>query len=347
MVDGQCEQTCLVVRAVRALDIMVDHSRTVAVMAGLGLGLTLAWRGCARAQGPGHCSAQTVEERRLEPSGRPKYTFYVSPHEISRIPNLIEEVFSRYFRALTAEEVAAGEVADFVWLHKSTKATDKLRESAAVCSLLSGFEVMEDKRNLALLQQRMEVPTLESYVCETPARLTHWCQRQFSEGGECGMWMVKDAGGNGGDGLWVLTRENWTETVAQVEQHSSNARSGAGPIVYVVQKYVERPLLWPDGCKFHFRCYVVLTATMEFYIYRNAFAHVANKPFCTTYDALSDGTRSGSGDGNGFDKEVHITNCSQNIHDASQFHRYPQVNLQSDYPIVWKNMIVLFADLAR
>ena len=50
---------------------------------------------------------------------------------------------------------------------------------------------------------------------------------------------------------------------------------------------------------------------------------------------------------NGFDKEVHITNCSQNIHDASQFHRYPQVDLLSDYPVVWKNMITLFADLAR
>ena len=320
---------------------------TVVVIAGLGLGLTLAWRACTRTNSSRVEKAAAAELQDSEPREDPKYTFYVSPHEISRIPKLIEEVFSGYFRALSAEEMAAGKVADFVWLHKATKATEKLRESAAVCSLLSGFEVMEDKRNLALLQQRMEVPTLESYVCETPERLAHWCRRQFREGGGDGMWMVKDAGGNGGDGLWVLTRENWGETVAQVEQHSSNARSGAGPIVYVVQKYVERPLLWPDGCKFHFRCYVVLTASMDFYIYRNAFAHVANKPFGTDYDASSSATSSGKVDGNGFDKEVHITNCSQNIHDASQFHRYPQVNLEADYPVVWKNMIALFADLGR
>ena len=86
---------------------------------------------------------------------------------------------------------------------------------------------------------------------------------------------------------------------------------------------------------------------MDFYIYRNAFAHVANKPFGTDYDASSSATSSGKVDGNGFDKEVHITNCSQNIHDASQFHRYPQVNLEADYPVVWKNMIALFADLGR
>lgn len=319
---------------------MPDRCGTVTVLAGVGLGLTLAWQACTRPNGSRAENCSDVGHKDQTSRKTAKCKFYVSPHEISRIPNLIDEVFSEYLRPLSVEEIAAGEPADFVWLHKATKATARLRESAAVCSLLSGFEVLEDKRNLALLQQRMKVPTLKSYVCETPARLTDWCRQQFCTGGVGGMWMVKDAGGNGGDGLWVLTSENWMETVAQVEHHSNNARAGADPIVYVVQKYVERPLLWPDGCKFHFRCYVVLTATMDFYIYRNAFAHVANRPFGTAYDASS-------GDGNGFDKEVHITNCSQNIHDPSQFHRYPQVNLPSDYPVVWENMIALFADLAR
>ena len=51
--------------------------------------------------------------------------------------------------------------------------------------------------------------------------------------------------------------------------------------MYVIQEYVARPLLWPDGCKFHFRIYAVLSATMAVHIYRRAFAHVANKPFRT------------------------------------------------------------------
>jgi hypothetical protein len=317
-----------------------SSSGRLKTLSGLGVGLAV-WRACACARAVGSSSGGGDESR-----SSPQHTFYVSPHEISRIPNLVKEAFSQQLRALSAEEIAAGATADFVWLHKATKTTEALRECASVCSLLSGFEVMEDKRNLALLQQRMEVPTLQSYVCESPAKLTEWCRRQFEDAGGAagGMWMVKDAGGNGGDGLWVLTSENWRETAAEVEQHSNNTHSSADPIVYVVQKYVERPLLWPDGCKFHFRCYCVLTATMDFYIYRDAFAHVANKPFRTAYDP---GESGGAVRGNGFDKEVHITNCSQNIHDASQFHRYPQVNLPRDYPVVWENMKRLFADLAR
>ena len=68
------------------------------------------------------------------------------------------------------------------------------------------------------------------------------------------------------------------EVCAAVEAHSSASREA---IVYVIQEYVARPLLWPDGCKFHFRIYVVLSATMAVHIYRKAFAHVANKPFRT------------------------------------------------------------------
>ena len=68
------------------------------------------------------------------------------------------------------------------------------------------------------------------------------------------------------------------EVCAAVEAHSSASRE---PIVYVIQEYVARPLLWPDGCKFHFRIYAVLSATMAVHIYRKAFAHVANKPFRT------------------------------------------------------------------
>ena len=75
---------------------------------------------------------------------------------------------------------------------------------------------------------------------------------------------------------WPLLHQ--AEVCAAVEAHSSASREA---IVYVIQEYVARPLLWPDGCKFHFRIYAVLSATMAVHIYRKAFAHVANKPFRT------------------------------------------------------------------
>ena len=50
------------------------------------------------------------------------------------------------------------------------------------------------------------------------------------------------------------------EVCAAVEAHSSASRE---PIVYVIQEYVARPLLWPDGCKFHFRIYAVLSGAPD------------------------------------------------------------------------------------
>ena len=178
----------------------------VVALAGLGGGAAL-WH-AVRSRSP--TSAPTGRERGAgRGGGEEPYTYWVSPHEISRIPWLLSSpALAHQFRRLTAEEAAAGATADFVWLHKSTKSAERLRGAAKVCSLLSGFEALEDKRNLALLQQRMSVPTLTSFVCEAPAQLRRWCATRLGSGGAGGMWMVKDAGGNGGDGLWVLTREN-------------------------------------------------------------------------------------------------------------------------------------------
>ena len=313
---------------------VADRATVVSLLAAGATLLACRWRGA----GDKRADAEPLPTRSPSPSPA-ALVYYVSPHEISRIPwMMLEPDFARQFVRTTDETAHA----DFVWMHRPTTATAALREKAHVCSLLSGTSVLEDKRNLALLQERMTVPTLESFVCENVHQFRRWCSARFGAGGLRGMWMCKDSGANGGDGLWVLTAANWESVAQSVSAYSDLIPAVSAKPIFVVQKYVERPLLWPDGCKFHFRVYVVLTATMQCYIYRSAFAHVANRPFSSTPTPNSE-----TGSAAFFDSEVHITNCAKNIHDSSSFHRYPSVHLPTAYPGVWASLQALMADVAQ
>lgn len=65
--------------------------------------------------------------------------------------------------------------------------------------------------------------------------------------------------------------------------------------LYVIQKYVERPLLWHKK-KFHFRCYAIVTADLRAYLYQNAFILTASQDYCKSND----------------DTFTHITNLAVN-----------------------------------
>ena len=97
------------------------------------------------------------------------FTYYTSPHEISRVDATVKEHLSGVLRKVGDEPAApagAGPLgdsattappaaADFVWLHKPSRATASLREQATVCSQLSGIGCLEDKASLAQLQKSM------------------------------------------------------------------------------------------------------------------------------------------------------------------------------------------------
>ena len=117
----------------------------------------------------------------------------------------------------------------------------------------------------------------------------------------------------------------------------------------MIQRYITRPLLWEGKFKFHFRVYVVLTANMQFHVYRRAFAHVANKPFvmpATTSTAPSD-TSSDTAPQKTivWDPEIHLTNVAANIHDLKLFHPYPIVDIPKEYPGFWNQIKQLFTSL--
>jgi hypothetical protein len=128
-----------------------------------------------------------------------------------------------------------------------------------------------------------------------------------------------------------------------------------------VQRYVQAPALWDGVYKFHLRVYALLTADMRFFVYRKAFAHVANRPFHGEEEGGSGGEGSGGGEGGGaegeggaaaaaaavaHDREAHITNVSQNIHDDGAFHGFQTVDLLLDFEAgVWPKLKRLFAQL--
>ena len=127
---------------------------------------------------------------------------------------------------------------------------------------------------------------------------------------------------------------------------------------YVIQRYITNPLLWKSKFKFHFRIYVVLTANMQFHVYRQAFAHVANKPFTMTPTTcpLASNTPSnisteeishrGKFSGKfSWDPEIHLTNVAANIHDRQRFHAFPIVELPKEFPNFWVKIRKLFASM--
>ena len=248
------------------------------------------------------------------------FTYYISPHESSRVEAAVDQNFSAELHR--ADDTVIPARADFVWLHTPTQHDRQLREASTIVSQLSGIEVLENKANLALLEQDVAAPTLASFVVKGRAGFVAWAQ-QRAQDTVATVWIAKDASANGGQGLFVFSTHSWETTAAQLDPER--------PTVYVVQRYVERPLLWENQFKFHFRVYCVLTADRRMWCYRRAFAHVANKPFAL--DAPFE------------DTETHITNVAANVHNEELFHPYPIVDLPSERPHLWAAMGTLFASL--
>ena len=203
----------------------------------------------------------------------------------------IEEHYSTLFRQVENLDAPA---VDFVWIHTFSEPEKDLRDRDTVVTSVAGIEILENKANLALVERGVNAPTLESHQVKG-AQFKRWCRGRMSPEGSK-VWIAKEANANGGEGLFSFAEADWEGVSVKLDPSAE----------YVVQSYIERPLLWEGKFKYHFRVYCALTADMRFYAYRHAFAHVANKPF-----------QLGSLD----DDEIHLTNVAANIHDAELFHR--------------------------
>ena len=283
-------------------------------------------------------SSTAVEDKK---STTKPFTYYLSPYESSRVEKAINDNFTDLFEKSEniydnhnnsgdeEKQITKAKGLDFVWIHTLSKENYEIRMSSTVCSQIAGIEVLENKANLALLCQDLtEATTLESYVVHGKDQFLKWCKGEQRKMKKCiennenynDGWIAKDSTANGGEGLYQFTIKN-EKFLQKVQDQIDDATE------YVVQRYVNKPLLWEGKYKFHFRVYCVLNANMEFFAYRKAFAHVCNKEYIDINEESDE-----------YDPEIHISNVAANIHDESYFHNYPTVDLPTEFPNLWLKM---------
>ena len=108
---------------------------------------------------------------------------------------------------------------------------------------------------------------------------------------EKNIWLVKPAAANQGKGIEIF--QNYKDIISFIGTKPSQS-------YWVVQKYIERPLLF-FGRKFDFRIWVLVTENMEVYFYRQGYLRTSS----ADYDI-----------NNMHDNFVHLTNnCLQKFGD--------------------------------
>mmetsp|Transcript_43956 Transcript_43956/g.86642 ORF Transcript_43956/g.86642 Transcript_43956/m.86642 type:complete len:531 (+) Transcript_43956:111-1703(+) len=237
-----------------------------------------------------------------------------------------------------------------VWplaIAESGDCTHMKQQSATVCAQLLTADMLEDKARLALLQSRMTNPMLETKVVHDLNHLTSWCKQTFlprnrttPEASSSGyandeIWVLKDANSNGGAGVHFISRRNWRLVLCSLSRSDSR-----GCASYVVQRYVEAPLLWRGtGRKFHFRVYMLIRGDFSVFVFPLAFAHVANAPL--EY-AIERGEYT-------YSAAAHLTNVATNASDIGSFSGYHIVDLQGadvgEFPGVWDKTCSLACDV--
>jgi len=158
---------------------------------------------------------------------------------------------------------------------------------------------------------------LATYVASTPAAVLRWAAEKwrpedYDDGlsvGSADRWAVKASTGNGGNhrcgydisyryvittlfiliegrDVWFIDCGNYREIIAELPPHTE----------FVIQKYVDSPLLYMGSKKFHFRCYSAIRADCSPLLYEKGFILTAG----LDYDIHST------------DPMTHITNLSVN-----------------------------------
>lgn len=176
---------------------------------------------------------------------------------------------------------------------------------------LSHLEVLENKWDLSiiesLLDKELVIPTYRfRLISEVESFL-----ESFYKGDENKSFFLKDSGGNGAEGLFVISKTNLKGVINKINSLK------VLPKRYILQEYVENMDLWEGKFKYNLRLYLILKANGESYLYSKGFYHVANKEF-TTDDLISAE----------YDKEVHLTNVSANFMNKDLFKGCPILYLQ-------------------
>lgn len=203
---------------------------------------------------------------------------------------------------------------------------------------LHNTTILESKSNLAFLQLRMSCSSndndnygvLETYVASSGSLVKKWVYDRWSDSfnynnknrndNNNDWWVIKASKGNGGRDIFIINNNNYDSVLILLNDNDE----------YVIQKYVNNPMLWNGFKKFHFRCYTMFTADFTAFVYQEAFALTASDDF--NYDN-DDTTR-------------HITNLSVNKKYPNHPGQIP-VNVMIEYPTIFNGIKSLWADLVN
>jgi len=222
------------------------------------------------------------------------------PQSISRLEPLLRQHI--WTNELSEQAVAVeryeNEPLDFVWETTCEREWRKSHASSCVFNKLHNTQILENKANLAFLQKKMSCPSLKTVVATSSSEVASWLANYFSESLnstifidrsqpiELDWWTIKASKGNGGRDIWFANRHNFAEVVQELPKNDE----------FVIQRYVDNPMLWQGKKKFHFRCYTLLRADMSALLYERAYVLTAGNDYCTSST----------------DPHSHITNLSVN-----------------------------------
>ncbi|XP_046349218.2 tubulin--tyrosine ligase-like [Haliotis rufescens] len=92
--------------------------------------------------------------------------------------------------------------------------------------------------------------------------------KKFAEGKPRVTWIAKSSSGAKGDGIRISSD---VESLVQMVDSQKKA--------YVIQQYIDSPLLLSGGRKFDIRCWVLLDATYTIYLYREGVLRTASEEY--------------------------------------------------------------------
>lgn len=213
-----------------------------------------------------------------------------------------------------------------VWETTCEKELRGVHQSAVIRNKLPNSQVLESKANFAFLQQEMPSNReLTTYVAKSGKQVCAWAQKRWDTSSSNGQdlttsdwWVVKASNGNGGRDIWMIHRDNYLTALDDLPDDHE----------YVIQRYVNKPLLWQGTKKFHFRCYAFMQENGAAWLYDMAFILSAGWEYNTE---------------GGADPRRHVTNLSVNKHLPHHPGQVP-CNIPSEYPDLYPSIVNLWKE---
>lgn len=117
----------------------------------------------------------------------------------------------------------------FIWETTCEKELRVFHESASIINKMYLTNIIESKANLAILQQLMNCPTLQTFISQGSDQVIQWAKNRWSKKTDqtnLDWWVVKASDGNGGKDIWIINSDNYEQELLTLQKSEE----------YVIQK---------------------------------------------------------------------------------------------------------------